>query len=178
MTDGELRAGVVKALETATMDLTVGRYGDPHVGFLVLVAPDSEPTIVALTPRTAQSMKTVSITRASESPKTQTRGRFFTIDELKEAWYAIGDIVHAFQEAAYSKEPPNIQARIRRGWENRREAPLRQAMAAAEAERKRPAKCPSCGRRFTERGLDMHKARSRYCSQRLHAGQEDGGGEQ
>ena len=50
MTD-ELRSPLPRAFERLADDLVVERHGDPHVAFAVLVYPDREPAIVAITGR-------------------------------------------------------------------------------------------------------------------------------
>lgn len=182
----DLRTGIVRAAEQFTADLLVGRYHDPQVGFVVLVHPDREPTIVALTPATAQDIRNIQTRDQDESEDDRRRRRegprFFTAEELHEAAGGLRQADQALRFSGFAWQEPEgrkfhlgryIGDRIAEWWQRHRARPIEEALARAADEARRPAVCGNCGRRFTERGLTQHLRRSRWCSQDKHSAATD-----
>lgn len=168
----ELRAGLVAALDRLRTRLAVGEHGDPHVAFAVLVYPDSEPTILAVTERGPVDFRTLVDGEDEKASKDDSK-RWFSMADFSEAGDALADAELAlrmysvwktgFDRSTVETPGGKIAEEVRRRWEDRRERPIVAALARAEEERRKPSVCEGCKRRFTERGLALHLARSRYC---------------
>jgi hypothetical protein len=160
----ELRSAIVPRLERLAQDVTTGRYGDPYVAAIVLVYPDREPAVlIVYNGRPAYDLtKTVSV--KSDEPQPAVR---FPLAELGEAADAVTDAYTALKYGSYSdKEPGEVVAeKIRKHWNNRRTFAIDKTLKAAAEQAARPEVCPHCKDRFTTRGIKMHLARARWCSQ-------------
>lgn len=163
----DLRGPLVPALESLSVDLATGRHGDPHVGFVVFVYPDSPPQIVAVSERGTcpfDKLVTSDSKLASNKP-----GLFFDHSDLSDADEALGDVRVAMNMFGYSDRGMELGEYIAQEthsrWSNRRESKLKRAMDEAADHARRPATCPKCHQRYTERGLKQHIARSWYCGE-------------
>lgn len=168
-----------RALERLAMDVMVGRYGDPHGGFVVLVYPDREPEIVALTNSGsgAASIRTI-VDKGDKRARTNKEPgeRFFTVEDLREAEHALHD-AHAaltYRHLHVSRAGDDDSRRlgqrvadhIAATWLNRRERQIASEMEKAAHAEKYSERCPHCRGSFTKRGLPMHLAKSAVCSKR------------
>ena len=162
----DLRSPLVRKFESFATDLAVGRHDDPHVAFVVLVYPDREPAIIPVTPACSpQNINLISSDRNENGRKPA--GRFFTYQELKDAAMAMGDATSAmrmFRYPTFRKSAvlgQHVGQEIRHLWDRRKAFPMVEALAKAADLAAHPAAC-DCGQRFkTDRGLAMHRARSR-----------------
>ena len=160
MTEGlELRTGIVRAMESSVVDLIAGRYGDPHVGFLVLVHPDREPTIVALTPAGAHSFDHIRVGKSSEHA--EPGERFFTSEDLQEASRAL-----PAAQLAIVCGMDDIAGYVRCARQRLLDSLARDTLERAARDARLTARCEHCGRKFTPRGLPNHQARSSSCKRR------------
>lgn len=159
----ELRAPLVKALATLADDLVVGRLGDPHVGFVVLVSADAPPVVVVLSPSGAVPLTRI---QATDKEDEKTRKRFFSVEELDEAETALRGAGMALRSQRYALDDAplgeRVRAEIERIWTRHREYPIQRALEVAAREAAEPFAC-ACGQRYkTERGLKTHRSRSPY----------------
>lgn len=148
------------------MDVDLEHHGDPHVAFVVLAYPDREPEIVAVTERTQQSLRQLKFAD-DDQPDREHRGRFFTVEDFRLAQEALHDAEFGFMVARRDPQETlgeQLQRRMREGWERRIASRIASELARADAEARRPATCPTCGRRFTARGIYTHWARSPRCA--------------
>jgi len=166
MTD-DLRTPLVRRFETFATDLAVGRHGDPHVAFVVLVYPDREPAIIPVTP--ACSPQNLTLVSAGENEThSKPAGLFFTYQDVEDAAHALRDACAAWRMFGYGSHRDSgvslgrhIGQKVRDYWDHRKAIPMILALDAATDLAAHPAVC-DCGVRFkTERGLAMHRARSR-----------------
>ena len=161
----DLRSPVVDALERLTVDLAVGRYGDPHVGFLVLVHPDQHPTIITVSGRGAHDLAHMICQDDREGGRK--RGRLFDWKDFEDASTAVRTAGSAWSGYAYRSDKSlslgrHIDKEVRGKWQAGRDAVVKAAMDRAAFEESHQAQCPNCSRRFTERGLTQHQARARW----------------
>lgn len=165
----ELRSPLVDALERLTADLVIGRHGDPHVAFVVMIHPDQHPTIVALSPAGSHDLATM-IVRPATEPAGESRPRLFgypefheaadALDDAKWAWRSFGSLVADGEEGRTLGQ--HIDSAVRTRWERRRDSVLASEMERAAFEESHRSICEFCLRRFTDRGLIQHRARSRW----------------
>lgn len=170
----DLRAPLARSFERLHDDLVIGRHGDPHVAFAVLVYPDREPAIIAVTAAGSGAHDIgviVTSEREDAERKAQERGRFFTAADLAEASHALHDASFALRVASWSakgrKLGEYVTDEIRRQWHSRRDNSLKSELEKAERERRYGWKCEICGSGFTERGIKQHQARSAWCSREI-----------
>lgn len=163
----ELRASIVRALETMAVDLVAGRYDDPHVGFLILVHPDREPHIVVLSPQGADSFEYITTATRDTEAKAPS-GLFFTRADLEDATRALDAA-----RLAIVCGIPDVQGYVR---DTRTRTSDRNATALLERatyDAQHSARCPFCQRKFTPRGLPLHQARNRHCKRLQSAAQTE-----
>lgn len=167
MPENELRAGLVDAVEQFRADLAIGRHGDPHVGFVVLVHSDAPPDIVIIAEAGAHDISRIKQSSPGEPPRTG-GGRFFHMADLDAAANALRDAagVIRYRSRGLGGEETlgqAIVAEIRQRWQDRIDHTINTMLAKAGDEARRSAVCDGCKRRFTERGLSAHHARNRWC---------------
>lgn len=170
--DEFLRAPLPRSFERLADDLLIGRHGDPHVAFAVLVYPDRAPAIIAITARQSGAHDVSGVVASDpEDPKGKPdKGRFWVFSDLDDASHALGDARFAFRSAAWQEERTlgeHIGYEVQRQWEGRRLAAIERELAAEHQRSLRPARCEVCGGRYTERGITMHQRRAVYCSRVL-----------
>ena len=165
----DLRSKLIGSLERFTTRLATGDYGDPHVAFVVLVHPDREPAIVAITERGEHDFTRLEFSEGGDEDSR----RFFTAVDLKDAKAALNAaemcLVMRLRNIPLGEQ---IRAAVHRQWDAIRSWPLRKALENAEYEAAHPFVCDGCKQRFkTERGRQMHLSRARHCkAARAHRG--------
>lgn len=163
MTD--LRMQLLRSFERLHDDLAIERYGDPHVAFAVLVYPDRCPLVVAVTPVGSHDLSRMR--SRTQEQVLQRKERFFDRSELQEAGHALTDAAIAMRltlRKPGEKLGDFVTGEIERRWRGRRDGESSRLLEAAANEAARPAICPHCHGRFTERGIKQHLARSAWCS--------------
>ncbi len=162
-----LRAPLIRHFETLATDVAIGRHGDPHVAFVVFVYPDSEPSVVAVTPsRSPRNLSTLRAGKGDEKAET-TGERFFTYEDLYDAYSALNAArwamqIHHLRSKGGLTLGAEIIETIRERWQRHKDAPIMRAMAEAQHLAEHPHVC-TCKRRFrTGRGLGMHIARTTH----------------
>lgn len=174
--EADLRSALVGALERLGRDIAVGRYDDPHVGFVVLVSADRAPQIAVLTGHGANDMSKLGFGTSDTAAKPERAERWFTVEEFQEAAGAMRDTEMAMRTLQFRGEMPwseHLAATVDDGWARRRQYPVDRALAKAADEAARPAVCTACRRRFTERGLKMHQSRSPRCASAVARGEAE-----
>lgn len=164
-----LSARLGERLRHLGTDVDLEHFGDPHVAFIAFVYPDREPEIVAVTDRTAQSLRHLRFGKKDEPQ--DSKGRFFDYNDFKLAELAFNDADLGFiiaKDDGREELGETIQRRMSESWANRIANKIKAALTKADADAARPAVCPNCKRRFTERGINTHWARS-YCGQAMEA---------
>jgi hypothetical protein len=160
----DLRSAIIPGLERLAQDVTTGRHGDPYVAAIVLVYPDREPAVlVVYNGRPAYDL-TRTVTVKSDEPEPAVR---FPMTELGEAGNAANDAYLALKYRYRGDKEPGekVSEQIRKHWNSRRTHDIDKTLKAAAEQAARPELCPHCKSRFTTRGIKMHLARARYCSQ-------------
>lgn len=172
-----LRGPLVNQLEALATDLAIGRHGDPHLAFAVLCYPDREPAVLIITGN--HSATDLSHLQARDDAKDPGDSAPFPTAEFQEAQMAMSDADMGIHIAPFhmALDPDatigtTVADTIRDAWKRRRLAPITKALAQADHEKARPAECPYCHQRFTQRGLPMHLSKSRICSQRHQLAQQ------
>ena len=163
MTD-ELRSAIIPGLERLAQDVTTGRYGDPYVAVTVLVYPDREPAVLIVYDGRPAYDLTQTVTVKSDEPTPAVR---FPLSELGEAAYAATDAYTSLKYRYHTDRQPGevVAEQIQKHWNNRRTHDINDTLKKAAEAAARPELCPHCQSRFTTRGIKMHLARARYCSQ-------------
>lgn len=158
----DLRAAIIPGLERLAQDVTIGRHGDPFVAVTVLVHADREPTVLVI----HDGRPAFDLTRTVAGEKDE-KGARFPLPEILESGHAVTDAHSALRwwRSRDGKPGDVVRDKIRSYWENRRRHVIEQELSRAAEESARPEKCPHCKSRFTTRGIKMHLARARYCSQ-------------
>lgn len=170
MSEGDgLHAALPRSFERLADDLVVGRHGEPHVAFAVLIYPDREPAVVAVTERGAGTCDLSKIVSGNEDDRDR-EGRFFSLADLEEAEDALRDALMGIRTFGYTKRVCGLGEHvgdwIKDQWVARRDRRLEAEMEKAAHDAKYAHKCEFCGSGFTERGLGMHQTRSLPCSRR------------
>lgn len=163
----ELRAPLVRALEAFVADLTIEKFGDPHLGFLVLLHPDRHPAIVAFSPQGADELASVTITDSTEEqePDATYMRSFFQYSDFAVAAEALDDAKTAWKypyKAPTERFGAYLDRKVAERWADRRDRAVTTELEKAAYEEAHKAQCPNCSRRFTERGLKQHQARSPF----------------
>lgn len=163
-----LRGPLVGAIEQLADDVAVERYGDPHVGFVVLLSPDGPPRLAVVSDLgVATPFENVKLGKAAEQDKGRSKGRFFTIQDLEEAAHGLMDALHGATERRWRPDPEKpLSADVEAMWNRRRDASIDRQIKATEHAIRYAAECPYCHSRYTTKGLKTHIARSVYCSRR------------
>lgn len=144
--------------------MDAGAVGDPHVAFAVLVYPDRAPELVIVADRCIAPLS--GLRKGSDGDDDEDKGRWFTFGDYAMFLNAARDAEFGLRYAA-SLAPGRddvgayAQERVQEGWERRLLAEVQDALRRADEAAKRPARCESCKRSFTERGLQQHLDRSR-----------------
>ncbi len=166
----ELRTPLPRAFERLADDLTIGRHGDPHVAFAVLVYPDREPAVIAIT-GSGSGAHDLAVIEASQSAQSAAaNGRFFTAEDLAMAHHALSEADGTLRFGRPKKDETLGQAiaqRIRADWESRARHEIETAMKKAANDARYGWKCEICGSGYTERGLKMHQAKAVVCSREI-----------
>lgn len=170
-----LAALLHRGFERLTGDVLVGRHGDPHVAFVVLVYPDRAPEIIAVTPAGSGCTPLARIVESDDKLASKSTERFFDVADLSEASAALSDADSFMRYGRRWREDGDIRTlgqrlaeKVSKGWQRRRDVAFEQALEADAEKARRPEVCPYCRSRFTRRGFPVHLARARYCSQ-MHA---------
>ena len=163
-----LRGPLVEAIEQLADDVAVERYGDPHVGFVVLLSPDGPPRLAVVSDLgVATPFENVKVGKTMEQDKGRSKGRFFTVQDLEEAAHGLMDALHGAGERRWRPDPEKpLSADVEAMWNRRRDAAIDRQIKATERAIRYAAECPYCHGRYTTKGLTTHIARSVYCSRR------------
>lgn len=165
---GGLSDHLPPGLERLAGDVLVGRYGDPHVAFVVFVYPERAPEVASITPGGSMARPLSAVQASKDAGGSPRPSRFFTLADLNEAASAMSaahDMLRRPPRSVadgISKWGDVIVAEIAKRWQRHRDYTSERVMKAAAEEAK--PRCPHCNGRFTVRGLPMHLARSAVCS--------------
>lgn len=160
----DLRGPLVDRFEELARETTVGEHGDPHAAFVVFVYPDREPTVLGATRQFLYGLTGLSMSDDSDDGEGSSEA--FPFLEFDEARHAMDDawmgllIGRGGGYLGSETVGECVSDRVRSQWERRRMDKFTAELAAADDRKKRPARCENRKRRFTERGLAMHFARS------------------
>lgn len=168
-----LRAPLIAPLERMATDIAIGRYGDPHGAFIVLVYPDEAPTVLASHGgHSVYNLGTLHVPDETESRRERRpeRERCFALDDLYDAYRALGDADHAIHFSGWDKTGCTVGEfildEIRDKWQRRRDNRMKSAMDDAARKARYSAECPHCHSHYTAKGIKTHLARSQWCSRR------------